>query len=126
MLSRRSQFVSGGCSTYRIQVGDSGAWTGAVTHETVWTQCHDPFTQATNGSDYAYISGEQPTTCGGFAGLHTGGQGYAYTSDAASNDSAGCWWMQIVPRLRYQSFNGYLDGYNGPGTSHVWQTLWMK
>ena len=95
-----------------------------MTHFTAWKQCHDPFTQTTNGSGYTYIAGAESTTCGGFNGLHHKYQGHSYTSDPDSNDSNGCWWMQVVPHTNYNG-NGYLEGYNGPNY-HIWQVLWLR
>lgn len=129
ILSKRFQFKdSNNCYTYRLVVGNSGNWQSTPAHTTVWKQCHDPFTQTTNGSDYTYISGQQPTTCGGFNGLHHKYQGYSYASDPDLNDPVNCWWMQIVPTVQYgspASYPGYIDGYDGGGI-HVWQSLWLR
>ena len=127
ILSKRTFFKnSNNCYTYRLVVGNSGNWLSTPAHTTVWTQCHDPFTQTTNGSDYTYISGEQPTTCGGFNGLHHKVQSYSYTTEADLNDSPGCWWMQVVPHTSYPGLSGYSEGYGGPGNYHTWQSLWLK
>ncbi len=133
-LDQRTDFVdaSGGW-TFRLEVGDSGTWnTSARSHYTVWSQSHDPFTDATDGSDYTYISGAESTTCSGFNGLHdtlyADYHYYALASDVDSTDYYGCWWMQIVPLDQYVdpvSYPGYLEGYDGPNT-HVWQVLWMR
>jgi hypothetical protein len=126
MLFRRGLFASGGCTTWRIQFGDSGTWTSAPAHETAWTQCHDPFTQSSNGSDYTFVSGIAPITCGGFNGLHNEVMSFMYTSDADSTEDVGCWGMQMVPHTQYPSHPGYYDGYAGGGASHQWQTMWVK
>jgi hypothetical protein len=114
-----------GCYTLRIVVGNSGNWLGTPAHTTVWKQCHDPFTETTNGSDYTYISGAQSSTCGGFNGLHHKYQGYSMTSDPDVNDNVGCWWMQIVPTKDYNN-SGYLEGYGGSSQYHVWQSYWIQ
>ena len=126
MLNRRALFASGGCTTWRMQFGDSGNWTGTPAHETAWTQCHDPFTQSTNGSGFTLVSGTPPSTCGGFNGLHHAVRTFMYTSDADSSDTPGCWGMQMVPHTQYPSHPGYYDGYSGGGASHQWQTMWVK
>jgi len=126
ILNLRNYFVSGTTYTLRLTVGNGGDWqSGLRAHTTVWKQNHDPFTQTTDGSDYVYISGDQPTTCGGFNGLHNKYQGNSYTSDPDSNDSIGCWWMQIAPNTNYNN-NGYLEGYGGGGNYHIWQVLWYR
>ena len=129
IVGRRAAFIdSSGCYTFRLRAGESGHWKSAPTHETIWRQCHDPFTQTTNGSDYTYIAGQQPSTCGGFNGLHHKYQGHSKTSDPDANDTVNCWWMQVVPTLQYgtaANFPGYLDGYGGTGNTHVWQSLWI-
>ncbi len=126
-LNRRQDFIDNqGCYTYMLEVGNSGSWnTSTPAHYTVWTQCHDPFTQTTNGSDYTFIAGQASTTCGGFNGLHNKYQGFSFTSDPDSTDSVGCWWMQVVPNRNYNSA-GYLEGYGGASNYHNWQTLWMR
>jgi len=125
LISRLAQLSSGGCTTYRIQVGETGTWQSAFDQETAWTQCHDPFSAATNGSDYTYISGQAPMTCGGFNGLHNAVQTFMYTSDADATDVAACWGMQTVPHTDYPGNNGYYDGYGG-NHMHQWQTLWVR
>ena len=127
ILDQRGFFAdNGGCTTYRFQVGNGDEWdTGSRAHYTVWTQCHDPFTASSNGSDYTYIAGEESTTCGGFNGLHHKYQGFSYTSDADANDSVNCWWMQVVPHTNYNN-SGYLEGYGGNSQYHNWQTLWLR
>lgn len=127
MLHRRQDFADAqGCYTMRLEVGNAGSWNNSTpAHFTEWTQCHDAFTQTSNGSDYSFISGEESTTCGGFNGLHHKYQGNSYTSDPDSNDGVGCWWMQVVPNRNYNS-RGYLEGYGGTGNYHNWQSLWMR
>ncbi|MFN3202835.1 MAG: fibrinogen-like YCDxxxxGGGW domain-containing protein [Bradymonadia bacterium] len=126
ILQHRSHFADAGCYTYRFQVGNSNQWDNDPReHYTVWEQCHDPFTETTDGSDYTYIAGQESTTCGGFNGLHHKYQGRSYTSDPDSNDSVNCWWMQVVPHSNYNG-QGYLEGYNGSGNYHDWQTLWLR
>jgi hypothetical protein len=126
ILSKRTKFKnSTNCYTFRLVVGNSGNWLSTAAHRTVWAQCHDPFTQVTDGSDYTFISGEQPTTCGGFNGLHSKYVGYSYTSDPDLNDPVGCWWMQIVPNANYSN-NGYAKGYGGANNYHLWQSLWVR
>ncbi len=124
-LGRRSSFAdAAGCTTYRLEVGNSGNWRSARAHYTRWKQCHDPFTATTNGSDYTYLAGDVSSTCGGFNGLHNKYTGYSYTCDPDSNDATGCWWMQIVPSANYNGL-GYLEGYGGSGNYHQWQSLWV-
>jgi hypothetical protein len=130
IVGRRSSFVGAdGCTDWRVRVGGGANWLGPIDHENAWRQCHDPFTESTNGSDYTFISGVPPTTCGGFNGLHHKYQTHSYTSDPDAGDSVNCWWMQIVPKQQYDSaasYPGYLDGYGGSGNSHKWQSLWIK
>ena len=92
----------------------------------MWKQCHDPLTTVTTGSDYTFLSGQPPTTCGGFNGLHNKYWGLSYATDVDTNDHVGCWWMQIVPTGPYPGFSGYLDGYGGPWNAHTWQVLWAR
>lgn len=127
ILGKRMQFKdNNNCYTYRLMVGNTGNWTNTFAHKTAWIQCHDPFTQATNGSDYTYLSGEQATTCGGFNGLHNRITSYSYAVEADTNDNLSCWWMQIVPNAQYPSFSGYIEGYGGGNNFHVWQSLWLR
>ncbi len=130
ILGKRTAFIdAGGCYEYRLQVGNSGNWQSTQAHEIIWRQCHDPFTQTTNGSDYTYLSGEQPTTCGGFNGLHHKYQTHSYSADPDSADNVNCWWMQIVPKQQYgtsTSHPGYLEGFGGSGNVHTWQSLWIR
>ncbi len=126
-LGIRSAFAdTQGCSTWRITVGRSANWRGARDHATVWKQCHDPFTQTTNGSDYTLLGGTAPTTCGGFNGLHARYTGYSYTSDVDTGDVTGCWYMQMVPHTQYGGAPGYLDGYGGQITDRKWQAMWLR
>ena len=126
ILQFRSYLFEAGCGTWRFQVGNSSNWTdkASMTHFTAWKQCHDPFTQTTNGSGYTYIAGVESTTCGGFNGLHHQYQGFSFTSDPDSTDSNNCWWMQVVPHSNYNG-SGYLEGYDGPNY-HIWQVLWLR
>ena len=128
-------FAEGGVYEFRLEVGNSGDWTSTSTrsHYTVWLQGHDPFWSTTNGSDYTFLAGEEPTTCGGFNGLHDKYYldygTHCRTSDVDSTDSSGCWWMQIVPFAQYDTasrYPGYLEGYEGSGNVHTWQTLWVR
>jgi hypothetical protein len=125
-LGKRTSFASSGCYTFRLEAGHGGVWTDNPTHTLVWRQCHDPFTQSTNGAGYTFLSGEASTTCGGFNGLHNRYTGFSYTSDPDSLDSTGCWWMQIVPHTQYSSSVGYLDGWGGSDNYHQWQALYVK
>ncbi|MBN2798046.1 MAG: hypothetical protein JXX28_02775 [Deltaproteobacteria bacterium] len=131
ILGRRDLFAVDGTYTFRLEVGNSGTWRDAAAsraHYTVWTQAHDPFTATTNGSDYGYIEGLEPTTCGGFNGLHNKYHDLCMTSDPDAGDGVGCWWMQIVPTGQYSSpstYPGYLEGYEGQNV-HRWQTLWAR
>lgn len=121
------QFADGlGCYEFRLQAGETGNWLQSPTHVVRWKQCHNPFTATTNGSDYTFLGGTAPTTCGGFNGLHNKYQGHSYTSDVDSGDANGCWWMQVVPTVQYSTYNGYLDGWGGAGNSHVWQSMWVR
>jgi hypothetical protein len=130
VLDKRQSLADvGGCYEFRLQVGNAGDWTSLQSHETIWRQCHDPFTASTNGSDYTYVSGEVSTTCGGFNDLHHKYIGSSYTSDPDLNDEINCWWMQIVPKVQYRTpaeFPGYLEGYGGAGNIHTWQSFWIR
>jgi hypothetical protein len=127
-LGQRQRFMDGdGCYTFMLRVGTSGTWTGTATWTTVWRQCHDPFTQSTNGADYTFLGGTASTTCGGFNGLHNSFTGNSMASDVDVTDANGCWAMQIVPTVQYPpttSYN-YLQGYSSPYTS-VWQALYAR
>jgi hypothetical protein len=126
ILSSRASFMDmNSCFTFRLVVGNSGAWQSPPAHTTVWKQCHDPFTQTTNGSDYTYISGDISSTCGGFNGLHNKYTGHSFASDADAGDNVSCWWMQIVPHTNYNGM-GYLEGYGGSFNYHQWQVLYVR
>ena len=127
ILDRREPFFDDdGCATWRLQVGNTGTWENLdqMSHFTVWEQCHDPFTESTDGTGYSFIAGEESTTCGVFNGLHARYQGHSYTCDPDTTDGVGCWWMQIVPHTDYNN-SGYLEGYEGPNY-HQWQVLWLR
>ena len=114
-----------------LEIGLQGDLADAPDYFTEWEQDHNPFTATTDGSDYTYIDGDEPTTCGGFNGLHNrhfregAGSGikHARTSDVDSTDSVGCWTMQVVPLEEYRGTPGYLHGYEGILGEHVWQRL---
>ena len=125
ILQHRAAFVDTGCFTFRLDVGDSGDWTATRSHFTVWRQCHDPFTQSTNGAGYTLVAGEESTTCGGFNGLHHAYQGHSMASDVDTTDASGCWYMQVVPTAQY-SGSRYLDGYGGTYYQRQWQSLWVR
>ena len=125
ILAHRGVFAQGGCTTLRLEVGNAGDWTSAPSHFTVWQQCHDAFTQATNGSGYTFIAGEAPVTCGGFNGLHAKYQGWSRATDVDTGDGDSCWWMQVVPTQQYPG-SKYLDGYGGQNQQEQWQALWMR
>ena len=125
-LKARFAFQSNGCWTYRLIVGNSASWKAKADHRTVWKQCHDPFTEATSGSDYTFLSGEEPVTCGGFNGLHNKYTGFSFADDVDTTDSNGCWYMQIVPHTQHGGTVGYLDGYGGQYYGRQWQSLWLK
>jgi hypothetical protein len=126
-LGLRSHFADAqGCWTWRITVGRSTDWKAAQDYATVWKQCHDAFTQTTNGTGYTFISGSASTTCGGFNGLHARYASYSYTSDVDSGDVTGCWYMQMVPSAQYGGAPGYLDGYGGQVLDRKWQSMWLR
>ncbi len=127
ILDKRAGFKVGGAFTFRLQIGRSGSSADYKTPEkkTIWKQTNDPATERKNGTGYQFISGEAPTTCGGFNGLYQSDSSYTLLYDADSAEANGCWWMQIVPLIRYQSGN-YLDGFGGQNHYHVWQALWVK
>ena len=127
ILEHRTHLFNDGCGTWRLQVGNASTWEDLTQlgHFTVWEQCHDPFTESTDGSDYTFIGGVESVTCGGFNGLHHAYQEFSYTSDPDVGDNTGCWWMQVVPNADYND-SGYLEGYNGSGQYHQWQVLWLR
>jgi len=121
---------SSGRTTWRFVVGDSGDWLSTRYAYTVWEQCHDPFTVATNGADYTHIAGLESSTCSGFNGLHVHNSGWSVASDVDTGDGPGCWYMQVVPTAQY-SGSKYLDGYGQNGTpgaylQRQWQSLWLR
>ena len=116
---------AGGCYTYRFEVADAGNWLSPRDHYTVWNQCHDPFTEATNGSGYTFVAGEESITCAGFNGLHNTYQGYSMAADVDTTDGYGCWYMQVVPTAQYAG-SKYLDGYGGNYYQRQWQSLWLR
>ncbi len=132
-LTDLDDFAVGGVYTFRFEVGNSLTWdTGAQAHYTIWSQEHNPIDDATDGSDYTFIDGEESTTCSGFNGLHSEywdqGGAHCRTSDVDTTESYNCWWMQVVPFQQYSSsstYPGYLEGYDGSNT-HVWQVLWVQ
>jgi hypothetical protein len=135
MLAWRSYFEdSAGSWTIRMDMGTSGTWSTATrAYNTIWSQAHDPFDDATGGSGYAYLSGDKGASCGGFNGLHnesyTTSGVYARVSDQDTLDSAGCWEMQVVPLKQFESaedYPGYLEGYSRLGGVHTWQVLWLR
>jgi hypothetical protein len=134
MLTDRGYFADVGTYTFRIQIGESGNWdTDPVTHATIWEQGHDPFSMTTDGTDYLFLSGDLPATCGGFNGIHdrhhSEGGVYARATEQDSSDPDSCWWMQLIPLQQYGStsiYPGYVDGYGGSGGVHVWQQLWVR
>ena len=98
-----------------------------------WQQSHDPFSQTTDGSDYVYISGDTPNSCGGFVGLHNRHEQledpYAKTTEMDSTDTTSCWNLQILPLQQYQSssiYSGYIDSFSGMISTHQWQNLWVR
>ncbi len=124
-LKHRFGFVNGGCYAYRFEVGDTADWQGARNHYTVWQQCHDPFTDATDGAGYTFLAGEAAITCGGFNGLHNAYQGWSYATDVDTTDNPSCWWMQVVPNAQYPG-SKYLDGYGAQNQQRQWQALWLR
>ena len=134
-LGERAHFVRAGVYEFRLEVGDTGTWsTASRDHHTVWSQEHDPFTDNTDGTDYTYIDGTEPTGCSGFNGLHDRhylvgnpyGQRFCLASDVDTHDPVECWQMQVVPIAEYDNIGGYLDGYEAALSSHSWQVLWMR
>ena len=135
ILTDRGDFAdANGVFTFRLQVGSSGNWDADPPDYTViWQQSHDPFSQTTDGSDYVYISGDVPNSCGGFVGLHNRheqlGNAYAKTTEMDSTDAESCWNLQILPLQQYQSssvYSGYIDSFSGMISTHQWQNLWVR
>ena len=135
ILGERTSFAdTSGTYELRLQLGSAGNWdTNPPDHETIWEQTHDPIAETTDGSDYVYISGSTPSTCGGFLGLHdinyAQGGLYSVSTERDQNDVSNCWWMQIIPLRQYGSstvYPGYIDGYDGSGGVHTWQQLWVR
>ena len=125
-LSDLDDFTENGVYTLRYEVGSSSSWLDSRTHYTIWTQEHNPFTAATNGSGYTFIDGEESTTCGGFNGLHNTYQGWSRATDVDTTDANGCWWQQVVPTQNYNCCGGYLEGYGGASNGHSWQSMWVR
>ena len=117
----------------RLEIGVEDSWdTADYDYLTVWSQGHDPIDGSSDGSDYALIDGDEPSTCDGFTGLHGSyydeGGSYARSSDADADDDADCWGMQFLPLEQYgdeENYPGYLDSYNDSGL-HAWQVLWVR
>lgn len=135
ILVERASFAdSNGVFEFRLQLGEYGNWdTSPPDHETIWRQAHDPIEESSDGSDYVFLSGDVPSTCGGFLGLHdinyTQGGLYSVSTERAVDDLSNCWWMQIIPLRQYGSqvvYPGYVDGYGGTGGVHIWQQLWVR
>ena len=134
MLGLRSYFSNNGTYTFRLQVGDVGNWDADLpSHTVIWSQDHDPFQNSTDGSDYQYISGSEPTGCGGFAGLHhqhsQSSDVYAKATEQGATDPDSCWGLQIVPLEQFGSdviFPGYIDSFSGSSSTHLWQSLWVR
>ena len=125
-LTDLDDFAENGVYTLRYEVGSSSSWLDTRTHYTVWTQEHNPFENATDGSDYTFIDGEESTTCSGFNGLHNTYQAYSKATDVDTTDNYGCWWQQVVPTQDYNCCGGYLEGYGGSGNGHSWQSMWIR
>jgi len=106
----------------------TGWYPGDVQHATQWTQGHNPFTTATDGSDYELLDGSPPRSesCGPFNGLHATGS-FSEVSDADADDHPSCWRMQVLPTEPYPAWDSYMDGYgpNGMGR-HMWQELTVE
>ena len=135
MLTDRGDFAdANGVFTFRLQVGSIGNWDAdPPSYSIIWQQSHDPFSQSTDGSDYVYLSGDVPNSCGGFVGLHNRheqlGSPYAKTTEMDTTDMETCWNMQIVPLQQYDSpsiYTGYIDSFSGAVDTHQWQTLWVR
>ena len=134
ILSQISQFSDDdGAWTMRLVVGNADTWdTSDYDYATIWSQEHDPISDSSDGSDYTFIDGDEPTTCDGFTGLHStyydDGGTYALVSDPNDDDDTSCWGMQIIPLEQYgdeADYAGYVDGYSD-GNTHVWQVLWVR
>ncbi|MGC6508788.1 MAG: MopE-related protein [Myxococcota bacterium] len=135
MLNQTADFEDvNGVYTLRLEVGEQGNWdTNTPSHKTIWQQSHHPFLETTDGSDYLFLTGDEPVSCGGFSGLHHRiaidiGL-FAMTSDADNTDSMNCWWMQVVPINQFGStvdFPGYVDSYLTSGGVHQWQSIWFR
>ena len=82
ILEERTNFANAGTLRTASATWSSQNWdTTPPDHQTIWTQEHDPIADTSDGSDYVYISGDIPSTCGGFVGLHdiTYAQGGLYS-----------------------------------------------
>ena len=135
IVGKRDLFKVGEDYTLRYAVGDAMNWKdGPILYQVAWTQAHDPFTKTTNGGDYTYLSGNKPTTCGGFNGLHAKYNSPSYATDVDAGDGIGCWWMQVVPRDNWNKYGyppGYLHGFLGGGNldpkhETQWEVLYIR
>ena len=96
ILSQISQFSDDdGAWTMRLVVGNADTWdTSDYDYATIWSQEHDPISDSSDGSDYTFIDGDEPTTCDGFTGLHStyydDGGTYALVSDPNDDDDTKC------------------------------------
>ena len=135
IVGKRDLFKVGATYTYRYGVGDEMTWKdGPILFEFAWQQDHDAFTATTNGSDYTYLAGDKPTTCGGFNGLHNKYSSPSYATDVDQGDGIGCWWMQVVPRADWAPLGyppGYLHGFLGGGNLNPehetqWEVLYIR
>ena len=135
IVGKRDLFKVGENYTFRYAVGDAMNWKdGPILFQVAWTQGHDPFTKTTTGADYMYLSGNKPTTCGGFNGLHAKYNAPSYATDVDTGDGIGCWWMQVVPRDDWKKYGypaGYLHGFLGGGNldpkhETQWEVLYIR
>jgi hypothetical protein len=128
-----TEFHPGTSFSITLEIGIEGDLSDPPDYFTTWEQDHNPFLATTDGSDYTYIEGDEPVTCGGFNGLHNrhfvegaaSGISHARVSDVDSTDSVDCWTMQIVPLVEYRDAGAYLHGYEGILGEHMWQRLWL-
>ena len=72
MLNQTADFMdSNGVFTIRLEAGEQGNWdTDTPSHKTIWQQSHHPFLESSDGTDYVFLTGDEPVSCGGFSGLH--------------------------------------------------------
>ena len=128
ILNKRDLFKNGSQYYFRINVarsGNSNEYKTSTAHKTIWKQNHDPFTSATDGSDFTFVWWEIAAWCGGFNGFHNRYLGYSMATDPDTIDSTGCWRFQLAPTLSRQS-NMYLDWYGWTWHFHKRQILWIK